>query len=162
MSEATMTSNPYSPAELVLFSTPIGLNSLGAVFSIDAPFAACRLCGAIYQSQFDRLCRSYLEEGRIVEVYDPITRTSKFMGDFEYMNVLDKSTDRRRRWRLAHERRHHTDEEIEAFTKTGFAFTPEAAHKLAPFGVTPLGGMHPEIDDALLSAPRAPSDDAEN
>lgn len=155
-------SNPHKPAEAILLSTPIGLDSLGAKFRIEAPFSVCRLCGAIYQSDADRLCRTFLESGRIIEHYNHLTKESYFTGDPQALSLLDLSTERRDRWRRLHERRYHTDAEIADFSKTGFALTPEAAHKLAPFGITPLGGLHEEISDALFTAPRAPINDAES
>lgn len=154
--------NKYRPAEPVLLSTPIGLKSLGSTFEVEAPFTGCRLCGSIYQSKLDLLCRTYLEQGHLVETFDPITRTSTFYGDDFYLNVLHTANDKRARWRELHERRYHTEKEIESFNATGFAFTPEAANKLAPFGITPLGNLHPEIIDALYTAPRAPVNDVES
>lgn len=154
-------SSEFKPAEPIMLSTPIGLNSLGAAFNIDAPFSACRICGTIYQSKFDRLCRTYLEEGRLVENYNPLTRHSSFTGDLVATNTLEIATERRARWRRLHERRYHTVKEIAVLQSTGFAFTPEAANKLAPYGITPLGNMHEEIVNALFEAPRAPYVDVE-
>lgn len=144
-----------------MLSTPIGLNSLGAVFNIEAPFSACRLCGAVFQSKEDRLSKQLLISGKIVEHWDPNTRTSTFSGDLHDLAVIDVSQDKRDRWRVWHERRYHTDSEIALLHSTGFAFTPEAANKLAPYGITPMGNMHEEIVDALHKAPRAPVTDAE-
>jgi hypothetical protein len=149
------------PQEAILVSTPIGLADLGAKFKVEAPWSACRLCGAIYQSELDRLSYDMLQDGRITEHIDPYTNESIFIGDASAANLLDDATDRRRRWRELHERRYHTEEEIELLLQTGFAMTPQAAHRLAPFGITPLGNMHEEIVDALYTAPRAPIDDAE-
>ena len=152
----------HKPQEPLLLSTPIGLDSLGAVFRVEAPFSACRICGSIYQTDADRLCRTYLESGRIVEHFNSLTQESYFTGDSQALAVLDLSTDRRARWRKLHERRYHTEEEIALLAKTGFALTPEAANRLAPYGITPLGNLHEEIVDALFTAPRAPIDDAES
>lgn len=153
--------NPYRPAEPILLATPIGLNDLGAKFRLEAPFIACRLCGALYQTDLDRLAKDYLESGRISEHFNPLSRESYFTGDEQAIRVLDESTERRNRWHSLHERRYHTEAEIEALTKTGFALTPEAANRLAPYGITPMGKLHTEIDDALFTASRAPSSDAE-
>lgn len=153
--------NPYRPAENLLLAQPIGLNSLGVDFSVDAPFSACRLCGAIYQHPDDRLCKSWIDSGRITTRQN-LSGEIFYTGDIHACNVLDECTDRRERWRRLHERRYHTDEEIEQLQKTGFALTPEAAHKLAPYGITPLGNLHQEIVDAMATAPRAPINDAES
>lgn len=145
-----------------MLSTPIGLNSLGAEFVVEAPWCACRLCGAIYQSSLDRKCYAYGKEGRLTRVDDPLTGERYYIGDPQATRTLDEATDRRKRWRELHEKRNHTESETAQLHKTGFAMTPEAANKLAPFGITPLGNMHDEIVDALFTAPRAPIDDAES
>lgn len=155
------THSPFKPAEALLISTPIGLSTLGAEFVVEAPFSACRLCGAIYQSPLDRLCYEYLKDHRLQEIVDRSNGESMFIGDEHACRVLDEATDRRKRWRELHERRYHTEQEVFALHQTGFAMTPEAAHKLAPFGITPLGNMHEEIVDALFTAPRKPENDAE-
>lgn len=154
--------NKFAPAESLLISTPIGLDSLGAEFIVEAPWSACRLCGAIYQSDLDRITYLFKQQGRIQEIVDRSNGEIHFIGDEHATRLLDDATDRRKRWRELHERRYHTEVEVESLLKTGFAMTPEAAHKLAPFGITPLGNMHEEIVDALFTAPRAPYDDAES
>ena len=153
--------NPYRPAENIVLHTPIQLNSLGALFNPHAPFSACRLCGALYQTDDDRTVRNYMQSGRITEHYNHLTKESYFTGDSSATRLLDESTERRQRWRRLHEWRYHTQNEIDNFAKTGFALTPEAAHKLAPYGIVPTGNMHEEIVDALATAPRAPINDAE-
>lgn len=150
------------PAEAIMLSTPIGLNSLGAEFVVEAPFSACRLCGAVYQSAHDRLCLVLREQGRLVEHYDSFHNKSFFYGHPKDVGTLQEANERRERWRKLHERRYHSDEEIAKHLATGFAFTPKAANRLAPFGITPLGNMHDEIVDALFEAPRAPVNDAES
>lgn len=154
--------NEFKPAEALMISTPIGLTSLGAEFIVEAPFTACRLCGAIYQSPLDRISYFDLQDGNLQEVADSYTHEVMFIGSEKATRNLDEATDRRRRWRYLHERRYHTEEEIMQLLQTGFAMTPEAAHRLAPYGITPLGNMHEEIVDALYTAPRKPSDDAES
>lgn len=152
--------NPYRPAENVMLAQPIGLNDLGIKFNVNAPFRCCRLCGAIYQSSDDRLCRSYLEEGTLVE-HKSITNRICFTGPQSALTLIDIANAKRERWAKLHERRYHTESETIALQKSGFAFTPEAANKLAPYGITPLGNLHPEIADALYEAPRKPFDDVE-
>lgn len=136
--------NPYKPAEQLLLSTPIGLDTLGSVFKVEAPFAACRLCGAIYQSSLDR--RAY---------------SMHLVGDEDWLVIYQDATVKRTRWRELHTRRYHTQDEIDLLQRLGWALMPQAAHKLAPYGITPLGNMHEEIIDALVTAPRAPLDDPE-
>lgn len=155
--------NQFRPQENLLLSTPIGLKSLGAEFMVEAPFSACRLCGAIYQSKLDRLCYAFREEmpPRLIEVFDPFTQTSSFTGDVFALNTLNEADERRARWRRLHERRYHTEDEMNALQRSGFALTPEAANKLAPYGITPLGNLHEDIASALFEAPRTPLNDAE-
>lgn len=124
-----------APAELVLTGGVVGWDYLDQ-FDPAAPLAGCRLCGKVYQTKYHR--RLHLE-GR--------TNNDKLL-----QLVLDLNTI----WREKHTRECHSEDEVEKFTKTGFAFTPEAAHKLAPFGIVPLGNMHVDIADGMYEAPRAP------
>lgn len=155
------TQNPHKPREPLLLSTPVGLNSLGAEFDPHAPFSACRLCGALYQTDRDRQCKNYVISGLIYDV------DGRWFGPAYAIDILDKCTARRNRWRELHERRYHSLSEIEAFAKTGHALTPEAAHRLAPYGIAPLltdsqeDALSSEIEHAMHTAPRKPSDDAE-
>lgn len=151
--------NPHSPNEPVMFTTPIGLKSLGSEFNPEAPYSGCRLCGALYQSALDREAKRLLEMGVLYEIVDDV-----FGGPTYAVKVLDDANARRERWRTLHERRYHDEEEIAALQVTGNAFTPEAANKLAPFGIIPLGSGYDDKDvaAALLDAPRAPLDDPES
>ena len=146
--------NEHTPNESIFLHTPIGLNSLGAEFDIDAEFAACRLCGAVYQSPLDRKVLDYVSKGYLYRV------GNMWYGHSAGINCYQDANWRRQRWRRLHERRYHTESEIAAFSKTGHAFTPEAAHRLAPYGIVPTGNMSDEIVAALFEAPRAPADDA--
>jgi hypothetical protein len=82
----------------------------------------------------------------------------RFLGepDEDHLELLEKVLNLNDLWRMKHTQRNHSEEEVEKFSKTGFAFTPAASHVLAPFGIFPLGKMHVEIDDAMLEAPRKP------
>lgn len=159
-----ITANKHKPAEPLLLATPLGLHDsglTGSEFVVEAPFAACRLCGALYQHADDRLTKEFLDRGVLIEHYNHLSKESYFTGSGQAVLLLEESTARRRRWRELHERRYHTTAEINNFAKTGYALTPEAANKLAPYGITPLGKLHEEIDAALLDAPRAPIVDIE-
>ena len=151
----TVNAPNYVPHEQVIFHTPVGLQSLGAKFDIEAPFAACRLCGVVYQSPLDSKAIDYVRSGYLYEV------GGNYFGHSVALNTLNEANEKRQRWRRLHERRYHTDKEITAFAETGYAFTPEAAHRLAPYGIVPTGNMSEEIVDAMFTAPRAPYDDAE-
>lgn len=158
-----MSSRPNRPNEAVLVTTPIGLKSLGASFDSDAPFTGCRLCGALYQSSLDRTCLTLLRQGALYTVEVPNNEV-RWYGTPYATALFDEATDRRRRWSAIHTRRYHNKSEIENHLKTRRAFTPEAAHKLAPFGIVPLhsGYADDEVSDALHTAPRAPANDVES
>lgn len=147
--------------EPLLLATPIGLESLGSSFDPNAPFHACRLCGACFQHPEDRECYESLRDGIVVE-RKLLDGSSYFVGPPELMVMIDRCTQRRYWWINDHNRKFHTEQEISSFAKhadkTGQAFTAEAAHELAPFGITPLvsGTDDAEIVDALAKAPRAP------
>jgi hypothetical protein len=109
------------------------------VFNASAPLCACRLCGAVYQTKYHR---------QLWEI--------RQLGGADPPELLQLCLDMGNKWRTAHTKYSHTSDEVEAFTKTGWAFTPEAAHVLAPYGYFGMGNMHPEISAAMLEAPRAP------
>lgn len=133
--------NPFSPGESILLSTPLGLDELGSDFNPHAPFTACRLCGALMQTDRDRFSLELMDEGDVA-----LARL-----------ISADETEKRHNWLRRHEQLNHPISEIEAFQKTGWAMTPEAAHRLAPFGIAPTGNITPDIVDAMLTAPRAPS-----
>lgn len=112
-------------------------------FQLNATWAACRLCGAVFQSDLDRTT-------------PPIPS-----------NVAAQAYQLRQQWRAKHEAQNHTAREIADLEKSGLAITPEAAYKLAPYGIVPIGDVggleQPNvIDHALWEAPRAPTDDCES
>lgn len=142
--------NPFRPAENVFvygeeYRGIPGLQLEGYRFHPLAEYAGCRLCGVVFQSDLDR------------EFYQ---RYKIGLGS-NYADLYLRAKDKRTKWRILHHRRYHTEEEIEEFTKTGFALTPEAAHKLAPFGFAPMGNLHEDITSAMLEAPRTPDNDCE-
>jgi hypothetical protein len=148
--------------EPLLLSTPVGLKDLGSDFDPNAPFTGCRICGDLFQHAEDRTCKDKLDEGIITE-RKLLDGSSYFIGPQLYMDMIDHCTRRRKLWVKRHSRQKHNDLEILRFvkhaSKTGQAFTAEAAHKLAPFGITPLisGVEQEDIVDALAKAPRAPN-----
>jgi hypothetical protein len=117
-------------------------------FVLRAPWSACRICGAVYQTELDRRALQMMLDN------DPM-----------YAAVYEESTRLRDDWRVKHERAFHTDREIRLLNLSGLSVTPEAAINLAPYGIIPIGGAGnvyiDEIDEALFEAPRAPIDDAE-
>jgi len=105
----------------------------------DREFAACRICGDIFQPWLntDTPDHEYNSEIRLAASIE----------------VLE--------WRNKHNSRHSDAEHI-MFGKSGRTLSPEAAIKLAPFGLVPIGASDDaEVAQALAEAPRVPIDDVE-
>lgn len=117
----------------------VGLDDDNFKFRKDREYAACRLCGAIFQSG-------------LAHVAD----------DFEYEHNPDIKMAiaiETKMWRSRHNKKHSEKEHL-ALQASGLTFTSEAAHRLAPYGIVTLDNDS-EIASALLEAPRAPMEDAE-
>lgn len=153
--------SPHRPGELVMTVVEDSFYTLGLDFDPAAPYSGCRICGALYQSNLDRESYANHQAGLFAISTDPISGEEYFIGDEDAVRLYIKANDRRERWRYLHTRRYHTEREINTLRSSGFAFMPEAAHKLSPFGIIPLGNMHRDIADAMFEAPRAPVEDAE-
>jgi len=120
------------------------------MFNPAAPLCACRLCGRVYQTPYHR---KLYDLRRLVA-----TATVDLLTDnIEIANLTQKCLDLGNKWRERHTKAAHTESEVEEFVKTGWAFTPVAAHRLAPFGIIPLGRMHDDIADSMYEASRAPN-----
>jgi hypothetical protein len=156
-----MSNNPFRPNEGVLVHHDDSFFSLGLKFDPRAEYAGCRICGRVYQSYLDREVYFFVQSGELVIRKNPITNEVYLTGEDKYIKVYDKAGERRQRWRELHTKRNHTSEEVDKFTRTGFALTPEAANKLAPYGFAPVGNLHSEIVHAMAEAPRAPEEDSE-
>lgn len=149
--------NRFSPGEVILTFHETSFDSLGLNFNPLAPYAGCRLCGAVFQSDYDRLTLMLKDEGKLY--FNEVLK--EWDGTKYALKVKTHADELRENWRKDHRRANHTDEEVEAFNKTGLSVTPEAAHKLAPMGFAPSENRHEEIVDAMATAPRAPYDDCE-
>jgi hypothetical protein len=146
---------------MVMVSSHTSFKTLGMDFDPDAPYAGCRLCGAVYQSKLDRLSLNLALQGRIHSIYDPNSAETVYYGDQDAIEILDEANSRRDRWREVHTRRYHTEEQAHSLARTGLAFTPEAAYRLSPYGIFPLGNLHEEVVAALAEAPRVPEEESE-
>jgi hypothetical protein len=130
------------PQELVMIGAAVGLEEAGIskdMFDPAAPLAACRLCGAIYQTRLHRNLHQFRQQHRT----DP-------------PELLQKVLDNNNKWRQIHTNDSHTEAEVRAFAETGWFLTPQAAKVLSPFGIFGIGNMHEEIVDAMYEADRAP------
>lgn len=108
-------------------------------FLTNKDHAACRICGDVFQSDLDRL---------------PAQTPQQALEAFEL----------RAAWRINHDKK-HTDAQRRALQQSGLSMLPEAAEKLASFGIIPLTDtVRPIGEDetvhALRLATRAPNDDA--
>lgn len=137
-----MTTTAWRP-EGLLITLKTGAADLGLLFDVNAPYAGCALCGALYQTNQDR----------------QLTQTPRA----PLWWLLKEAADSRRlRWRKLHTRRYHTTKEVETFEKwrleTGFAFTPEAANKLAAFGIV-SNHVNDDLHRALIESSPLPTED---
>lgn len=101
------------------------------------PYTYCRLCGEVYQKPQDRNPHANLQD------------------------ALD-NMEIRRNWSHRHSKT-HPDWLHKRLAISGLWCLPEAAEKLAAFGIAPVGSgvLDDEVRHALALAPRLPSDDAE-
>lgn len=97
----------------------------------------CRICGAVFQSELDRI-----DQQTVFEAFE--------------------ARMRRMEWSHRHAKR-HPSREHEELARSGRFLTPEATEKLVPYGIIPVQDivMSDEVRHAGLLAPRAPINDAE-
>jgi hypothetical protein len=132
---------------LILHGAAVGLEEVsGLTFRSDRPYTGCCICGAVFQSDADR---------------DPVGTYQRQPAEFGYNldNVDMFALGLRKEWSKKHEKT-HTEKEHDDLAKSGYAFTPEAANKLAAFGTIPLT-LSEEINAALLESSPIPLNDAE-
>jgi hypothetical protein len=118
----------------------VGLADENFKFRKDREYAACRICGRVFQSGLAHVAN-----------------------DFEYENdpaIKMAIAIETKMWRSRHNEKHSEKEHL-ALHASGLTFTPEAAHRLAPYGIVTLDNDS-EVASALLEAPRAPVDDVES
>lgn len=121
---------------VILDHSIVGQSLTSLTIRKDRLYAGCRICGAMFQSS---LVHS-----------EPYTDS-----------VTERVSEETTQWRERHNRSHTTEEHV-AFVATGRTFSPEAAHKLVPFGLVPIMDWNdPEVAHAMATAPRAPYDDVE-
>jgi hypothetical protein len=108
----------------------------------DREFAGCRICGAMFQARL------------AIELSDEEWNVTPNL----FANAVMLQT---KEWRDRHNKT-HSDRVHRQFVESGRTLTPEAAHKLAPFGLVPIAdGDDEEVAHAMRVAPRAPYDDVE-
>jgi hypothetical protein len=111
------------------------------VFHPKAAFSGCCICGAVFQSELDRkVFHGYATPAEQVQ-----------------------ATVARRNWSNQHASKMHTQKEHDQLAASGRFCTPEAAHKLAPYGIITLtDSFHEENRQAQEAAPRLPTVEPEN
>lgn len=105
----------------------------GLEFDSTKPHRACLLCGAVYQPELAR----------------------QLPGNYQVPILLQ-------RWANMHKNKHPTREHL-ALRASGRSMTPEAAHKLAAYGIIPVSDMvlDAETEAALRESSPMPTEDAE-
>lgn len=119
-----------------LLATGLAFKLEDADFDPGCNYRACLLCGAVFQSGIDR-------------EFDPSLRE------------LLSAYEMRENWAKVHAKR-HSGKEHAALKASGASMTPEAAHKLAAYGLIPLTGITEEIEVALFESSPMPTEDAEH
>ena len=117
----------------LLLEVAVGTSELvNYKFDLNKPYAGCGICGEVYQTDLDRA------------------------GDDPFY-AFTKRTE----WRNAHART-HSDNEHRLLKNSGLLALPEAAQRLASYGIIPLTDSvkNDEVPIALLESPRAPINDA--
>ena len=125
----------------LLDHTIVGQHLTALTIRKDREFAGCAICGTVFQSRL------------AIEVSDVAWGKDRPM--FEHAVAIET-----REWRARHSRK-HTQREHELHRASGRTFTPEAAHKLAPFGLVSLDADDEEVAQSMAESPRAPYDDVE-
>jgi hypothetical protein len=124
---------------VILDHSIVGQELTSLTIRKDRELAACRICGAIFQPK------------RNTDTPDALyTQHDANLAGIEIIE-----------WRRKHNLSHSEKEHV-AFIRSGRTLTPEAAQKLAPFGLVPLSdSQDPEIAQAMREASRAPTDDVQ-
>jgi len=116
----------------------VGQSATSLTIRKDREYAACRICGDIFQPWLNQVPD---------HEYEPIIALAASI------EILE--------WRNKHNRK-HSDREHKLFMQSGRTLSPEASIRLAPFGLVPIGDSgDEEIAQALAEAPRAPTDDVQ-
>ena len=126
----------------ILTGMAIGLESLANLsFNPRTSYSCCRICGKVYQSDLDRK--------QLVEPHNLKLRVEAY--------------ELRRIWALKHADT-HPEYQHHQLRRSGLFCTPEAANKLAAFGIIDLeqlADLQSEGNAAYAESSPIPTDDAE-
>lgn len=129
---------PNPQEHVILTGLAVGHELIpGLIFDVHRTWSCCFICGAMFQSDLDRT-----------------GTTDKEVAQAAY---------RRKLWRATHARK-HTIQQHELLKASGNAMTPEAAKRLAAFGVISMidAVLSDEINHALFESSAIPVDDCES
>ncbi len=139
---------PLTRPRVILDHSIVGQHLTGLQFRKDREYAACRLCGAVFQS------RLAIELPSARAINTPDTPQHAYTPLIQQEVAVETQL-----WRNRHNRTHPDWQHI-ALRRSGRTFTPEAALRLAPYGIVSLDG-DTEIAAALWEAPRLPTSEPE-
>jgi len=124
---------------VILDHSIVGQELTSLTIRKDREFAVCRICGAIFQP--------------LVNIQTSDERYTQHLANLAGLEVIE--------WRRKHNLTHSEREHV-AFVKSGLTLSPEATHKLAPYGLVPVGDSEDiEVAQAMKEAPRVPVNDVE-
>lgn len=132
---------PSHPRYLYTEAGTVALDPSLNPFDADYPYSYCRICGFVYQ---------------------PAAQRATVLPIFQLPNAPNDSVSKqlaRCNAMVQHERQHEADGSLDKYNKHyAPGFTPEAAHRLVPYGIIPLSDMvlNHEVEHAANTAPRAP------
>jgi len=125
--------------------TIVGQSATTLTIRKDRNLGACRLCGAIFQPRF------FIESPYVS--YDST--------DMKHLQAIYDAECEIIDWRRLHNQKHTAQEHL-ALRELGLTMMPEAAHRLAPYGLVPVDPeQNAEVKQALYEAPRAPLEDVD-
>lgn len=136
---------------VVLHGAAVGLSTLsGLRFLPHRPYAGCRICGDVFQSEADRFPN---------DVFEANPRSF----DFLPANVDLYALGMRKEWSQKHART-HSDAEHEDLAISGHWATPIAAQRLVAYGVVPVSDavFSTEHEEALRQSSPVPTKDADD
>jgi hypothetical protein len=122
----------------------VGLDQLaGLKFDPRSPHVYCGICGDVYQLDLNRNPHKYVSPAF----------------DNNFVLVEQYGVTKLKEWSQTHARE-HTSNQHRLLALSNESVTPEAAHKLAAFGIIPIT-QNPDIVAALYESSPVPIDDAE-
>ena len=138
------TSAQHSDARRHILGTGFAFPIEGMKFNPDNDYVCCLICGAVYQSWWDRN-HFYLPVGLLKNQRAEIAK-----------ELRDK-------WAAKHAKT-HSQREHELLRLSGLSMTPEAAKKLTAFGLIPISDMFQQVEEvsaALFESTPVPTNDSE-